>query len=558
MSASTTGRATPRLLDVGLGAVLVELGDIDEVLALDARVQALVVERVPPWDTVVDVVPGARTLLVTVGTSDGAPPTGALVGIRSALLELATGGTGATMGEPVVTRQDHAAVEIEVVYDGPDLQDVAAATGLAVDEVVAAHQATPWRVAFGGFAPGFAYLVGGDPRLRVPRRARPRPTVPAGSVGLAGEFSGVYPRSSPGGWQLVGRTDAVLWDLERDPPALLAPGTVVRFVAREARGTREDRPTPGATAATVDRHAPDRCPGLEVVDPGPLTLVQDLGRPGLARLGVSGSGALDRAAHRLGNRLVGQPEDRAGLEVLLGGLVVRAVGDLTVALTGAKAPALVDGRPAPHAAPFELRDGSVLRLGALARGLRTHVCVRGGIDVDPVLGSRSTDVLSGVGPLPVGRGDRLPVGPAPATFPTVDAAVVAPAPADDSLRLLPGPRLDWLGDPDALAGPTVVWRVSPDSNRVALRLAGGPLRRAPAVEGVELPTEGLVAGAVQLPPGGEPVLFLRDHPVTGGYPVVAVVHPDDLDAAAFLRPGDEVRLRWVQPSPHRLRQGPAG
>lgn len=538
---------------MGLRAVLVELGDIDEVLALDARVQALVVERVPPWDAVVDVVPGARTLLVTVGPPDGAPPPDALAGIRSALLGLATGVTGASPGEPVVTRQDHAAVEIEVVYDGPDLQDVAAATGLDVDELVAAHQATPWRVAFGGFAPGFAYLVGGDPRLRVPRRARPRPTVPAGSVGLAGEFSGVYPRSSPGGWQLVGRTDAVLWDLERDPPALLAPGTVVRFVAREAP---QARPTPGATATTADRHAPDPRLGLEVVDPGPLTLVQDLGRPGLARLGVSGSGALDRAAHRLGNRLVGQPEDRAGLEVLLGGLVVRAVGDLTVALTGAAAPTLVDGRPAPHAAPFELRDGSVLRLGAPARGLRTHVCVRGGIDVDPVLGSRSTDVLSGVGPPPVGRGDRLPVGPAPATFPTVDSAVVAPA--DGSLRLLPGPRLDWLGDPDALAGPTVVWRVSPDSNRVALRLAGGALRRAALVEGVELPTEGLVAGAVQLPPGGEPVLFLRDHPVTGGYPVVAVVHPDDLDAAARLRPGDEVRLRWVQPSPHRLGQGPAG
>ncbi len=541
MPAPPTGQARPRLLDVGPAAVLVELADIEEVLALDARVQALVVVPGPPWDAVVDVVPGARTLLVTVGARDGALSPGALAGIRAALLELAT---EVTVGGPVVTEPDHGAVEIEVVYDGPDLHDVAAATGLAVEEVVAAHQGTPWRVAFGGFAPGFAYLVGGDPRLRVPRRARPRPTVPAGSVGLAGGFSGVYPRSSPGGWQLVGRTDAVLWDLHRDPPALLAPGTVVRFVASDARETR-------STTATYRRRARestvplDPRPGLDVVDPGPLTLVQDLGRPGLARLGVSGSGALDRAALRLGNRLVGQPSDRAGLEVLLGGLVVRAVGDLVVALTGAASPALVDGRPAPHAAPFVLRDGSVLRLAAPDRGLRTYLCVRGGIDVDPVLGSRSTDVLSGVGPPPVGRGDRLPVGPAPATFPTVDVAVVAPAPADVLLRLLPGPRHDWLGDPDVLAGPTVLWRVSPDSNRIALRLAGGVLRRAPAVEGVELPTEGLVAGAVQLPPGGEPVLFLRDHPVTGGYPVVAVVHPDDLDLAARLRPGDDVRLRWL-------------
>jgi KipI family sensor histidine kinase inhibitor len=122
------------------------------------------------------------------------------------------------------------AVEIPVVYDGPDLADVARLTGLAADEVVAAHTGTPWRVAFSGFAPGFAYLVGGDPRLAVPRRERSRTSVPAGSVGLAGEYSGVYPRSSPGGWQLIGRTDAVLWDLDREPPALLRPGGEVRFV----------------------------------------------------------------------------------------------------------------------------------------------------------------------------------------------------------------------------------------------------------------------------------------------------------------------------------------
>lgn len=121
---------------------------------------------------------------------------------------------------------------IPVTYDGPDLVEVARLTGLTVDEVVAAHTGTPWRVAFGGFAPGFAYLVGGDPRLQVPRRETPRTSVPAGSVGLAGEFSGVYPRASPGGWQLIGRTDAVMWDVDRDPPALLAPGATVRFEAR--------------------------------------------------------------------------------------------------------------------------------------------------------------------------------------------------------------------------------------------------------------------------------------------------------------------------------------
>jgi KipI family sensor histidine kinase inhibitor len=128
------------------------------------------------------------------------------------------------------SRSDGPTVEVPVTYDGPDLEDVASLSGLTADEVVAAHTGTPWTVAFGGFAPGFSYLVGGDPRLHVPRRSSPRTSVPAGSVGLAGEFSGVYPRRSPGGWQLVGRTDLRMWDVDRDPPALLVAGTTVRFV----------------------------------------------------------------------------------------------------------------------------------------------------------------------------------------------------------------------------------------------------------------------------------------------------------------------------------------
>jgi KipI family sensor histidine kinase inhibitor len=123
-----------------------------------------------------------------------------------------------------------ATVEIPVTYDGADLAEVATLTGLGIDEVVAAHTGTPWTVAFGGFAPGFSYLVGGDDRLHVPRRPSQRTSVPAGSVGLAGEFSGIYPRESPGGWQLIGRTDVVLWDVDRRPPALLQPGARIRFV----------------------------------------------------------------------------------------------------------------------------------------------------------------------------------------------------------------------------------------------------------------------------------------------------------------------------------------
>ena len=195
-----------KVLPFGDAAVLVELSGLDEVLGFAAAVRDL--------DEVLDVVPAARTVLVVVEPGTALDP---LVG---RLTSLSFSPSGSSEGETV---------EIDVVYDGPDLADVARLTGLSEDEVVAAHTGTPWRIAFGGFAPGFAYLTGGDPRLEVARRDEPRTTVPAGAVGLAGEYSGVYPRPSPGGWQLIGRTEAVLWDASRQPPALLVPGGSVRF-----------------------------------------------------------------------------------------------------------------------------------------------------------------------------------------------------------------------------------------------------------------------------------------------------------------------------------------
>lgn len=226
---------TGRLLPSGEHAVLVEVDSLDRVLALHHRLW--VRERTPG---LLDAVVGARTLLlVTASARD-------LADVRTAVSRLLAGPPGPELssgsvptdpddsfgvGEVEVVEVGEAeVVEVPVHYDGPDLEDVARLTGLTPDEVVTAHTGRPWRVGFAGFAPGFAYLVDGDPRLDVPRRATPRPRVPAGAVGLAGEFSGIYPRSSPGGWQLLGHTDLVLWDLDRDPPALLRPGLRVRFV----------------------------------------------------------------------------------------------------------------------------------------------------------------------------------------------------------------------------------------------------------------------------------------------------------------------------------------
>lgn len=273
---------------------------------------------------------------------------------------------------------------------------------------------------------------------------------------------------------------------------------------------------------------------------GPLATVQDRGRSGWAAIGVTVSGPADRAAAALAGRLVGNAPDAALVEVTAGGLRVRAERTLLVAVTGAPAPIRVDGRPGPLHAPLTLRPGAELVLGVPPVGLRSYLAVRGGIDVPAVLGSRSTDTLSGLGPAPLRAGDRLPVGRLVHGEPVVDVAPVASPSARPVLAVLPGPRRDWLA-PGAWA--TLLereWAVTADSDRVGLRLAGPRLDRA---REDELPSEGLVPGALQVPPDGAPVLFLADHPVTGGYPVLAVVTTADLSAVGQLRPGDVLRFR---------------
>jgi biotin-dependent carboxylase-like uncharacterized protein len=281
---------------------------------------------------------------------------------------------------------------------------------------------------------------------------------------------------------------------------------------------------------------------LEVLAPGPLSTVQDLGRPGWAALGVGRSGAADRGALRLANRLLGNPEDAAAVETTLGGLSVRASADVVVAVTGAPAPLRVGGRPRSTHAAVLVRAGEDVELATPATGLRSYLAVRGGVQVEPVLGSRSSDLLSGLGPPPLRAGDRLPVGPPPAaTVPVVDVAAVT-APTGDAVvvRAVVGPRADWFAPTalDVLAA--TAWRASGDSDRVGVRLEGGRLERT---RSGELPSEGMVPGALQVPPSGEPVLLLADAPSTGGYPVVAVLLAADVDRAAQLRPGQGLRIR---------------
>jgi KipI family sensor histidine kinase inhibitor len=525
-------------------ALLVDLGEAGvtpalvtpAAVTLAAYAAGVTAARLPG---VLDVVPGACTVLVSF--EPGSWRAGDLARQLQAISAAAAG--------PGPTSE---ITEIDVCYDGPDLADVAALTGLAVPEVVRRHTAGSYRVGWLGFSPGFGYLTGLDPVLaRVPRLDTPRVSVPAGSVAIAGGFAAVYPSASPGGWRLLGRTDAVLWDTGRDPPALLAPGKRLRF--RPVAALSHVYPARGST--THAGSAPEGA--IEVLQPGPLSTVQDLGRPGFAHLGVPRSGAADPASLRLANELAGNEPGDAALEVTLGRLSLRFGTGTVAALAGALTPVRVvtaDGetwQPEPGSA-FEVPAGGSVRLGVPAAGLRSYLAVRGGIDAEPVLHSRSSDVRSGLGPRPLRAGDRLRIG-APRSPAGVrqDAspgaaarrsAGAAPAPLAGGavvLRAVLGPRDDWFSAAALEALGSASYTVSTASDRTGLRLTGPELGRA---RPGELPSEGIATGSLQVATGGQPILLLADHPTTGGYPVIAVVRTADVGLAAQLRPGQQVRF----------------
>ncbi|MGW4207830.1 5-oxoprolinase subunit C family protein [Lentzea sp. NPDC004789] len=278
---------------------------------------------------------------------------------------------------------------------------------------------------------------------------------------------------------------------------------------------------------------------VTIVRTGPQALVQDLGRPGHAHLGVPPSGALDAHSLTLANRLVGNEEGAAGLELLLGGAEITTGVSCTVAVTGPQVQVWVDDRLADSHQPLHLPEASTLRIGTPDTGLRTYLAISGGVDVPEELGSRSTDLLSGIGPDPLRDNDVLPLG-TPGV--PVGADVVPPVRAPQTLvvpiRL--GPRDDWFEDAETQLRQGS-WTVSDRSNRVGARLGGTKLNRRDG----EIPSEGMITGAVQVPPDGQPVVFLNDHPTTGGYPVIGVVDRDHLRFLGQARPGTSVRFRPI-------------
>ncbi|TNM63648.1 5-oxoprolinase subunit PxpB [Aliirhizobium smilacinae] len=516
-----------RILPVRGDCILVELADLGEALAL---LDAL---KNNPVGGMTEIIPAARTLLISFD-----PYTVSEDALVDAVTALAGGERRAATGT---------LVEIPVRYDGEDLAEVAGILGISVEDVIRLHGESDYVAAFTGFAPGFAYLSGGDPRLTVPRRKSPRTLVPAGAVGLAGEFSGVYPKTSPGGWQLIGTTPLAMFDIDRTPASLLQPGSRVKFRDMAKDAAYEIKASSTLAAKPVQA---DVTSSIEIISLGLPVLFQDLGRAGQAGQGISVSGAADRASFKVANRIVGNPANATALEITLGGVSFRMHGQGVMALTGATAAISiisVNGTKisAPHHTAVALDDGDVVSLGTPEAGMRSYLALRGSFYIAPVLGSAATDTLAQIGPAAPVVGDVVTIRPAAAdslvameepsfAMPSATKTVV--------LDVVMGPRTDWFTEAAVENFLNQEWSVTPQSSRVGIRLAGEALERA---NPGELPSEATVRGALQVPASGQPVLFLADHPLTGGYPVIANVAGHHLDLAGQIPVGAKIRFNAI-------------
>ena len=451
-------------------------------------------------------------------------------------------------------------VPVRCAFDGPDIDDVARVARCSVDDVIAMMTARPLTVATVGFSPGFAYLQGLPAPLRaVRRRAVPRPSVPAGSVAVANGLAAVYPAESPGGWQLLGRTDEPFFSTDAAPYARLAPGDRVQL-----------RAVPPGAVAPAPREVADpwvtwRAPAgarrvFEVHEPGVRTTVQDSGRHGVARVGVPSAGPADPDSWLLANRLVGNGPAAAALEAVAHGPTLTCMGDAHIAVLGAPTEVTIAGRAVPTGQVVPVHAGQVVRVGAVdtSRGLRAYVAVAGGFLGPRVLGSTACDELTKIGPGPLRRG--MPLWSDTPTPPLGDH--LAPGlfggarfrAGTRRVRILAGPHeehfapgaLEWLADGTYVVAAT--------SNRVGLRLERtgerAPLDDAHADVG-ELDSHGVVEGAIQWPPGGDPIVLLGDHATLGGYPIVAVVAGVDVGSLGQCAPGSTIRFEIVEPATAR-------
>ena len=519
-----------RFLSVNVDSFLIELASLEETLALYSKLQQV------KLDGIKELIPAAKTILVFFNEFETT-----LQKLVFCIEKLEIGSSIDRQAEEVI---------IPIIYDGEDLSQVAELQGMSVAEVIKKHQQSIWNVAFIGFAPGFAYLTSSDhPFTDIPRLKVPRKKIPAGSLGLAGKYSGIYPKDSPGGWQLIGTTLEKMWDLDRKNPALLLPGMKVHFEDVSHRPTYVS--IPKQIVSTETEQFKSNHPVFKIVGSGLQMLIQDEGRFHQTQVGVGRAGAMDLSAMHMANRIVGNPIETAVIEILNGGLKAQMQDSAVIAVTGAKSQIKVKYSTGQQAIfesyqPIALDAGDEFHIQIPTAGLRNYLTVRGGFCLQPILNSYSFDSLAILGSEPLKVGDvlyqakmnTLPI------YPYAEAKNDLPKVGDVvELDLVMGPRTDWFDEKSIEQFFDQTWLVTNESNRVGLRLSGDvPLQRKITQE---LESEGTCTGALQIPPSGQPVLFMNDHPLTGGYPVLASVAKHHWDLVAQIPAGCRIQFRKI-------------
>ena len=433
-------------------------------------------------------------------------------------------------------------IEVPVMYGGeygPDLEQVGARTGISVQEVIERHAAKSYRVYMLGFLPGFAYMGIVDDAIAAPRRQTPRVRVPAGSVGIAGHQTGIYPRESPGGWQLIGRTPLEIFDPARTPASLFSPGDQVRFSPVTSWTPTSLIPPAHKSTSSTSRTGRQ----FTVIKPGLLTTIQDVGRWGHQAFGVPVSGPMDDASYRLANLIVGNPSGAAVLEATVLGPELRIDTETIMAVTGADLGATLDGTSIPLNGAVVCPAGCVIRCGERRNGARAYMAFDGGIATPPTLGSRATHVVGEVGGI-AGRalkaGDVVPLQPRTPLAPRPKPRAMAPtAMGGARLRVLLGPQDEYFAPAAVETLQRTRFTITSQSDRMGYRLAGRA--RIERASQQEMISDATFLGAIQVPPSGDPILLMADRQTTGGYPQIATVITADLPLAGQLAPGD-----WVE------------
>ncbi|MCM1959388.1 urea amidolyase family protein [Acinetobacter modestus] len=516
-----------RFLSVNLDCFLIEFESLEETMAVHYRLKQAQHPHIK------ELIPAARSILIYFDPL--------LVEMHTLIQWISS-----QKISPNNLRQGKEIV-IGVRYNGIDLNNVAEYLGISTDQVIRKHTNSYWQVAFIGFAPGFAYLTNPEQVFgSIPRLASPRKKVSAGAVGLAGEYSGIYPQDSPGGWQLIGQTDEILWDIHRQQPALLLPSDHVIFKDDSHNPTQISVP-----AQTFSQGQSIEKPAvLRVKNVGLQVLIQDEGRKNLAELGVGRAGAMDQKAFRQANLIVGNPKNAAVIEVLNGGVRLQVFEPTVMAVTGAETEVWVSYIGSNKVKvmmyqPIALDYGDEIYIAVPTAGIRNYIALRGGIAVEQVLKSASYDSLAELGTKPIQVGDEIHSAQLKAQPVSLNLIPIKLPKRDEIIEidLVLGPRTDWFAEEslDLLFKQT--WLVSTESNRIGLKLVGDrPLTRKFEQE---LPSEGCCTGALQIPPNGQPVLFMNDHPITGGYPVIAAVALYHLDLIAQIPAGCHIQFRKI-------------